>query len=160
MKICLDAWHALGLLLFPSPIGHIIRKALSMGGGEIKNMSNVDNSKKVIKLLADSGKFVETVVSNGKAGIASDIAPAVVLLEEVVADLGSFSLALAELKALDEQGIVDLAAELATDLTFASAKVEAIIKAVIAFLPPTFELLAALKMDSAAVAAPAAPASV
>lgn len=104
----------------------------------------VDNAKKVIKLICDGVGAVISVAADGKFGL-DDLPAIIALCQEIGSDMSSFGPALAEIKALDLQGIEDLAAELAADLTMASPKIKAIIQAAAELIPALIHLVGAIK---------------
>lgn len=110
-------------------------------------MSDVTNSKKIVKLACDMAKAGFDIAADGKLSI-SDLLIAYPVAQELLGDLGAFSGAVAELRALDVAGADALVAEVVADLSIPSARVQAIVKAILHLEPAVVDLINAWKMPA------------
>lgn len=106
---------------------------------------SIDNAKKVVKLVAMTVNTGLSIAADGKFD-GQDLMPLMALAQEAFNDLSSFKAAVEELKSLDAPAAEALVAELAADLAIPSPKVQALVKSVVAFVPPVADLIAALKL--------------
>ncbi len=108
---------------------------------------NIENAKKLIQVMCHGTKAGFEIVADGKLD-ASDFMKVYPFALEVFQNANILAPAIAELKSLDADECEALVAEVAANLVIPSARVKAIVMAVLRFEGPVMDLIAALKMPS------------
>lgn len=108
-------------------------------------MSEIQNAKKLVKLVADGINGGLQIAEDGKFDI-SDSAVLISVAQEILMSFPNFKVGFEEMKNADAEGIAALVGEAAADLKITNPKVSAIIEALIEMEPGVMKLIAAVKM--------------